>query len=127
MPIARFQLPDGRVARFYVPEGTTPEQAQAQIEQHLSTVPDNVALKEERQPDIAERIAGNPVTRFALGAASPILGAAQLGAEALGFEGVTEHLKQLEEIKRRGMGKDAGFDWAGLRSEERRVGKECRS
>ena len=114
MPIARFQLPDGRVARFYVPEGTTPEQAQAQIEQHLSTVPDNVALKEERQPDIAERIAGNPVTRFALGAASPILGAAQLGAEALGFEGVTEHLKQLEEIKRRGMGKDAGFDWAGL-------------
>lgn len=28
MPIARYQLPDGRVARFEVPEGTTPEQAQ---------------------------------------------------------------------------------------------------
>lgn len=28
MPIARFQLADGRVARFEVPEGTTPEQAQ---------------------------------------------------------------------------------------------------
>lgn len=28
MPIARFQMPDGRVARFEVPEGTTPEQAQ---------------------------------------------------------------------------------------------------
>ena len=28
MPIARFEMPDGRVARFEVPEGTTPEQAQ---------------------------------------------------------------------------------------------------
>ena len=28
MPIAKYQLPDGRIARFEVPEGTTPEQAQ---------------------------------------------------------------------------------------------------
>lgn len=28
MPVARYQLPDGRIARFEVPEGTTPEQAQ---------------------------------------------------------------------------------------------------
>lgn len=31
MPIARFEMPDGRVARFEVPEGTTPEQAQSMI------------------------------------------------------------------------------------------------
>lgn len=31
MPIARFEMPDGRIARFEVPEGTTPEQAQAMI------------------------------------------------------------------------------------------------
>ena len=38
MPVARFQLPDGRVARFEVPEGTTPEQAQSLIQSQLSTV-----------------------------------------------------------------------------------------
>ena len=32
MPIARFQMPDGRIARFEVPEGTSPEQAQAMME-----------------------------------------------------------------------------------------------
>lgn len=31
MPIARFQMPDGRVARFEVPDGTTPEQAQSMM------------------------------------------------------------------------------------------------
>lgn len=35
MPVARFQMPDGRIGRFEVPEGTTPEQAQALIAQHL--------------------------------------------------------------------------------------------
>lgn len=36
MPIARFQMEDGRIARFEVPEGTTPEQAQAQIQELLA-------------------------------------------------------------------------------------------
>jgi hypothetical protein len=36
MTIARFQLPDGRIARFEVPEGTTPEQAQMMIQQQLA-------------------------------------------------------------------------------------------
>jgi hypothetical protein len=35
MPIARFQMPDGRIARFEVPEGTTPEQAQTMIQQQI--------------------------------------------------------------------------------------------
>lgn len=37
MPIARFRLEDGRIARFNVPEGTTPEQAQAQFQEMLSS------------------------------------------------------------------------------------------
>jgi hypothetical protein len=36
MPIARFQMPDGRIGRFEVPEGTAPDQAVSLIEQYLS-------------------------------------------------------------------------------------------
>jgi hypothetical protein len=46
MPIARFQLPDGRIARFEVPEGTTPEQAQALIEAQLDEVPPTPTQKQ---------------------------------------------------------------------------------
>ena len=35
MPIARFQMPDGRIARFEVPDGTTPEQAQVMMQKHF--------------------------------------------------------------------------------------------
>ena len=35
MPIARFQLPDGRIGRFEVPEGTSPEQAMQLISSSL--------------------------------------------------------------------------------------------
>lgn len=59
------------------------------------------------EPTQAEMIAGAPLTRFALGAASPILGAAQLGAEALGDTSGTETLKQLEQMKQRGMSPQA--------------------
>jgi hypothetical protein len=37
MPIARFEMPDGRIARFEVAEGTTPDQAQAMILEQIAT------------------------------------------------------------------------------------------
>lgn len=37
MPVARFEMEDGRIARFEVPEGTTPEQAQSMIMASLQT------------------------------------------------------------------------------------------
>lgn len=64
MPVAKFQLEDGRVARFDVPEGTTPEQAQAQIMQlvesgHLNTPPEQAApqqieSQEQQLPSMQE-------------------------------------------------------------------------
>ena len=38
LQIAKFQLPDGRVGRFEVPEGTSPEQAMQLISTNLSTL-----------------------------------------------------------------------------------------
>lgn len=52
MPIARFQMPDGRIARFEVPEGTTPEQAQSMIQQSIETP--NVA----RDPNEVDQVTG---------------------------------------------------------------------
>ena len=37
MPIARFEMPDGKIARYEVPEGTTPEQAQTMIKGYIAT------------------------------------------------------------------------------------------
>ena len=37
MPIARFEMPDGRIGRFEVPDGTTPEQAQSLIAESLQS------------------------------------------------------------------------------------------
>lgn len=36
MPVARFEMPDGKIGRFEVPEGTTPEQAQSLIEEFVN-------------------------------------------------------------------------------------------
>lgn len=36
MPVTRFQMKDGRVTRFEVPDGTTPEQAQSMVSQYLA-------------------------------------------------------------------------------------------
>lgn len=50
MPIARVQLPDGRIGRFEVPEGTTPEQAQSLIQAQLP------ALSQPAAPELPESL-----------------------------------------------------------------------
>ena len=55
MPVARFEMPDGRIARFEVAEGTTPEQAQAQITQIIEQ---GVFQQQEPQRTPADTIAG---------------------------------------------------------------------
>lgn len=57
MPIARFQMPDGRVARFEVPDGTTPEQAQVMIQSQMPTA-DAMSRTEKVLTGIADPIHG---------------------------------------------------------------------
>lgn len=75
MPVARFQLPDGRVARFEVPEGTTPEQAQEMVEKEYP----NLSAKQATQ---------GPEERSSLERAGRSLGR-QVGLTArAGIEGI---------------------------------------
>ena len=69
MPVARFQMPDGRVARFEVPEGTSPEQAQALIQKQIGAPQEKAAPK----PGFARGVkdsAVNTLAGLAQGAAS---------------------------------------------------------
>jgi hypothetical protein len=59
MPVARFQLPDGRVARFEVPEGTTPEQAQTLIQAQLPSI-NQPAMPDSLKPTM-ERLSADAV------------------------------------------------------------------
>ena len=110
------QLADGTSLEF--PDGTDPLVVQQTVKKIISSkVP---AFEREAKDLLAtttpELIAGSAPVRFALGAASPILGAAQLGAEAFGDKTATQTLSQLEQMKQRGMkayGQE-GYDFAGL-------------
>lgn len=83
MPIARFEMPDGRIGRFEVPEGTTPEQAQEMISGFVSPPqsPEPVAQAAPQQPEpgIGQEI------KQGLGnlAAGAVRGAGSIGATIL--------------------------------------------
>ena len=130
MPVARFQMPDGRVARFEVPEGTTPEQAQSMMEAHFAeqsapaapvkqargTVPTEqpralpdisklgmAATGTQTTPYGAEVLQG-PVTLpgaiisgLGGGAQRGVAGIAELGARAVGAEGLQKGAKRARE------------------------------
>jgi len=77
MPIARFEMPDGKIARFDVPEGTTPEQAQAQIEQFVAS--QETPFQPIEEPTFGQEVVGlaEAAGAVATGAiAEPIAGVA---------------------------------------------------
>lgn len=84
MPIARFEMPDGRIGRFEVPEGTTPEQAQQLIGQFVSSqgaMEQPQASKDVESEDALSRMTGGVLTT---GPGNPYLEAALQGL-TLGF------------------------------------------
>lgn len=75
MPIARFEMPDGRVARFEVPDGTTPEQAQSMMSEHFSGETQPQAPQPQQPPKTSllsdiKQGAGNLVAGATRGAGS---------------------------------------------------------
>lgn len=88
-----------------IPDGTPDEVIKARL----------AVIREEKQPEasIADKIASNPITRFAIGAAKPIIGGAQLAANAFGSQGVkdavNDHLATLDEMTQRGKASQSSF------------------
>jgi hypothetical protein len=77
MPIARFEMPDGRIGRFEVPEGTTPEQAQRLIAESLAQT------EQPQQETSGMARAGQLLAR----GAAPVAAGAGIGALAGGAPG----------------------------------------
>jgi len=94
MPIARFQMPDGRVARFEVPEGTTPEAAQSLVQQELQNQAINLeGVKPQYTFGEAASKAFTRGTKQVGSAFGDIIPA--IGASALGFDDYAK--RQMEE------------------------------
>lgn len=93
MPIARFQLPDGRVARFEVPDGTTPEQAQSMMAQHFSA--DNTKAMD---PTAGNSFIDNAMAATGKGMTSVAraLGASPEWLRKQGLPGTKEEAEQLD-------------------------------
>src|SRR5574343_1359494 len=115
MPIARVQLPDGRIGRFEVPEGTTPEQAQSLIQAQLPALSQPAApqLPESLRPRTAAPDGATGVQRSQsvgaqigqqLGnlAAGAIRGAGSIGATIIrpfeSSEENAERRRQMDEV-----------------------------
>lgn len=107
------EFPDGTshevikttIAKLAAQKGQAPAAPAKPVEKFVSS-------GEKDQPGWSspEMIAGNPVTRLAMGAASPVTGLFQLGANLIGQgKGVNEHMQQLKEMKDQGRGEE-GFD-----------------
>ena len=95
MPIARFELPDGRIARFEVPEGTTPEQAQTLMENYFA---------ESKQPTTSRDLLDEFNRQRSLTARAAITGATGLPVLA------GDALNTLINLISGGVGKVTGTD-----------------
>lgn len=112
MPVARVQLPDGRVARLEVPEGTTPQQIEAFVFEQINREKPKAAPVEAppEEPTRLERL-GRGFMDVAQGVKQGALMVKDLitgGNEADAF---TKEKSDELALYERGRGPDAGVDW----------------
>ncbi len=92
MPIARFEMPDGRIARFEVPEGTTPEQANSLMVKHFESPENKEAPKETSIFQDIKQGVGNlaaGVVRGAGSIGSTILAPYDMAKDAMAGKGLS--------------------------------------
>jgi hypothetical protein len=104
MPVARFQMPDGRIARFEVPEGTSPEQAQSLISAQIQQ-PESSLGKEFAQ-GVGNLAAG--LVRGAGSIGATLLAPVDMAKDALNGKGLS-----LESNRERRAMMDAGLKSMG--------------
>ena len=78
MPIARFEMPDGRIARFEVPAGTSPEEAQRMIGEMLGFETPAEPQKPKETPTV-----GGQFKEFAKGLVPGAIGLAESAGTGL--------------------------------------------
>lgn len=105
MGVYEVTSPQGETYEVTAPEGASEQEVLSYAKQNFS---------QSSKPAWGDVIAGLPATRFAMGAVSPLLAAAQLNP--LWRAPVTMGLEKYEQAKQRGMkaAKNEGFDWMGL-------------
>ena len=105
MPIARIQLPDGRIAKFEVPEGTTQDQVMKFVSQQQFDQPQKKVINKKTitQPEAAIAGAGQGATfgfgdEIISGITTPFIYGASKLAEQLGYDTKGLADKSLKEI-----------------------------
>lgn len=83
MPVARFQMPDGRIARFEVPEGTTPEQAQAMIAEQVQQEAPKPSVGQMFAQEVKQSMPGRMISAVPDFLAGAVRGAGSIGATIL--------------------------------------------
>ena len=106
MPIARFEMPDGKIARFEVPDGTSPEQAQSMFNAQISDIQKQTAPQPKTSASEAfiSELANtsslgfgdNLIAGLTAGGAGVIGGAMRLG----GYEGELPSMSEVYNKKK---------------------------
>ena len=109
MPIARFQMPDGKIGRFEVPDGTSPEQAQELINSYVASTPELAPKVEQPSEDSSDLVRG--FTNYLPQLKETYGGAKVLAGKAAGSEELMKSgLATMEEAKHALRGKSKETD-----------------